>query len=119
MKSIIITISFLFAGIIFNNNTLQAQKKKNIKTVSIKVEGICGMCKERIENALSVKGIKKAEWDQKSLLCEVTYRTDKMTEKEIHELLNDAGHDTEKSIASDAQYSNIHKCCRYREMESH
>lgn len=77
------------------------------------------MCEERIENALSVKGVKSADWDLKTHQCTVIFRSDKISEEEIHKLLNEAGHDTEKSKASDEQYSRVHTCCRYREGHDH
>ena len=77
------------------------------------------MCEERIENALDVKGIKVADWDRKTHKCQVTYRPDKISEEEIHKLLNEAGHDTDKSTATDEQYSRVQECCRYRELEDH
>ena len=113
MKKIIIITSLLAAM-----TSLSAQNKE-VKTIKFHVDGICGMCEERIENALDVKGVKYADWDRNNHLCEVAFRTDKISEEEIHTLLNNAGHDTEKSKASDEAYGNIHECCKYREQEHH
>ncbi len=77
------------------------------------------MCEERIENALDVKGIKAAEWNKTTKACEVSYRSDKITEEQIHALLNEAGHDTDKSKASEEQYGTVHACCKYREDTNH
>lgn len=104
--------------IILTSSSLFSQEKEVIK-IAFKVEGICGMCEERIENALSVKGVKSADWDLQTNVCTVVYRTDKISEEEIHKLLNEVGHDTEKSKASEEQYSGIHSCCRYREEQDH
>lgn len=98
--------------------SIKAQNKE-VKTITIKVSGVCGMCEERIENALDVPGIKSANWNKENHLCEISYRTDKISEEEIHKLLNEAGHDTEKSTATDEQYSKVHDCCKYREHEDH
>ena len=117
MKKYIYTLFATFSIFLFSINA-DAQSKK-IETISIKVEGICGMCKERIENALSVKGIKKASWDLETRMCEITYRKDKLTEKDIHKLLNAVGHDTEKSTASKEEYDKVHHCCKYRDMDTH
>ena len=108
-------LSIIFILSIFS---LQAQKKE-VKTITFKVEGVCGMCEERIENALDVNGIKAVSWSSETHICEVTYRTDKITEEEMHKLLNEAGHDTEKSTATEEQYSTVHTCCKYREHEDH
>ena len=96
----------------------QAQKKE-VKTISFQVSGVCGMCEERILNALDVKGVKTASWDKTSQICEVTYRTDKISEDEMHARLNEAGHDTEKSTCSDEQYNSVHMCCKYRDDTAH
>lgn len=103
--------------LLFLSVPLAAQNK--VETIEFGVAGICGMCKERIENALDVKGIKFAEYNQETHQCKVVYRTDKITEEEIHDLLNEVGHDTGKSKATDEQYARVHKCCRYREGHDH
>ena len=113
MKKLQILITF-FLAISFS---VSAQKE--VKTITIHVDGICGMCEERIENALDVKGVKSAEWDKNSHQCEISYRVDKISEEELHQLLNDAGHDTEKSTASAEAYESVHACCKYREDSDH
>lgn len=89
----------------------------NIKTIKFNVDGVCGMCKDRIETALDMKGIKYANWDKNTHICEVTYRTDKVTDKQIYSAITAVGHDTEKLKASDEAYSGIHGCCKYRSEE--
>ncbi len=98
--------------------SIQATAQSEVKTIKFKVDGVCGMCKNRIESALDIKGVKFANWDMHTHVCEVTYRTDKVSEKELHEALVAVGHDTEKIKASDEAYSNIHGCCRYRSEET-
>ena len=92
---------------------------KEKKTIKFKVEGICEMCKETIEAAVSVKGVKFAEWDKQSKILTVVYRTDKITEDELHHRIAASGYDTEKVKATDVQYSKVHTCCRYRELDPH
>ena len=104
--------------LILTSFSVNAQDKE-VKTITFKVSGVCGMCEERIENALDVKGVKSAEWDQDTHEVTVMYRTDKIDEDEMHKLLNEVGHDTEKSRATDEQYSTVHECCKYREHEDH
>jgi mercuric ion binding protein len=43
------------------------------KTESVKVYGNCEMCKSRIEKALTVDGVKKADWDVDTKMLTVTY----------------------------------------------
>ena len=52
---------------------------------------MCGMCEERIENALDLKGISFASWNQETKICNVTYDMKKVSEKEIHQLLSKIG----------------------------
>jgi periplasmic mercuric ion binding protein len=89
---------------------------------TLHVDGVCGMCKERIEKALDVPGVWVAEWDKETKKLYVVYRPKKISLERISELLNEVGHDTALSKASDDAYSNIHGCCTYREestIESH
>lgn len=93
--------------------TSEAQTK--LITSNIHVYGNCNMCKERIETALDVKGVKSAEWSPKTKMLEITYNTDKITLKQIHEIINKVGHDTEVSKAGDGVYKELPSCCHYRE----
>lgn len=114
LKNSIKTIAF--ACLIFASSNLQAQK--NIET-SFEVSGVCGMCEDRIEKAVDVKGVKMADYDVDSHILSIAYNSDKITEEEIHALLNEVGHDTEKSKATDEQYETVHSCCKYREDADH
>ncbi len=106
---------FLFALLGFATQHVNAQSaKKQVVEVEFKVEGVCGMCEERIENALSVKGVKLADWDMESKICKVIYNSAKINEDRLHELLNEVGHDTERKTASEEQYEQMHHCCQYR-----
>ena len=111
MKSIksLFLIFFLFCSFISN-----AQNKK----ISFLVNGMCGMCEERIENALDIKGISFASWSQKTKMCNVTYNMKKVSEKEIHQLLAKIGHDTQQCKATDEAYNNLHHCCHYKRTDN-
>lgn len=104
-----IFLILLFLGLM---PTLFAQRKV---ADTIQVEGICEMCKERIEKALDIKGIWVAEWDIETKLLYVVYRPKKISKEEIGALLAAIGHDNEIALASDASYESIHSCCRYRD----
>ena len=112
LKSIIAICVITFAIPSFGQSS-------NIKTVKFKVDGVCGMCKDRIESALDIKGVKYVNWSVETHVCEVTYRTDKVSEETFHKTLTAIGHDTEKLKASDEAYSKIHGCCKYRVEEEH
>jgi mercuric ion binding protein len=79
------------------------------------VNGNCGMCKERIENALTIPGVKTASWSFESQSAKVIYNSAKVSEKAMQAAIAEAGHDTEKVKATDEAYGKLHACCNYRE----
>ena len=93
-----------------------AQSNKPV-TVDLTVGGTCKMCKERIESTVDVKGVKFSEYTLATHNLEITYVPSKISEEQIHTMLNAAGHDTNKSKASEEQYDKIHSCCKYRTHE--
>ena len=107
MKSIKPLFLIFFVLFSFVSN---AQNKK----ISFLVNGMCSMCEERIENALDIKGISFASWNQETKMCNVTYNTKMVSEKEIHQLLAKIGHDTQQCKASDEAYNSLHHCCHYK-----
>jgi mercuric ion binding protein len=109
MKSIYLILTLLTSNIY----TLEAASTKKV-TDTLRVEGNCEMCKERIENVLDTKGITLATWDIKTKTLTVVYNPKKIDLKEISRLCNSVGHDTAISLASDKEYSTLHACCDYR-----
>ena len=107
MKKVII----ILFGII--SIQLIGQSKKIIDT-EIFVNGVCGMCEDRIELALDVKGIKVADWDVDSKMCRIVYKPEQIKEEEIHAILAGIGHDTKKAKAKKEVYENLHHCCQYK-----
>lgn len=100
--------------------SINAQEKNNhVVTDTLVVSGVCGMCKERIENAATIKGVKKVEWTPESQQLIVVFRDDKVTLEEIAQSVAEAGHDNELIISTDAQYEKVHDCCKYREIDPH
>jgi copper chaperone CopZ len=79
------------------------------------VQGVCGMCEDRIEKAaLSLDFVKQAKWevDKQLLTVEVTSN---FNEKKLHNAITAAGHDTELKEADTEIYDQIHECCKYRD----
>jgi len=67
-------------------------QKKNIQKTSFEVEGVCGMCKSRIEKkAFTIKGVKSATWDIPTHQFSVIYDTSKVDLLHIHEEIAAAG----------------------------
>jgi copper chaperone CopZ len=105
---------FIFSLFIFSFVNFQAQSKK----IFFVVNGMCGMCKDRIESTLDVKGVTFASWSEETHLCNVTFNSNKISEKEIHQLLAAKGHDTPICRSTDEAYNNLHPCCHYVRKDS-
>lgn len=117
MKSLFIYMFILPAVALMS---FTAGNKKSTKiTTTFWVASVCGECKTIIEKAMDVKGIVAADYNLETQKLTVTYKSDKITEDQIHSLLNEAGYDTEKSKCSDEQYLRTPGCCRYRTLEKH
>lgn len=110
MKNLI-TLAFLFFGIIAYS------QNKNAKA-SIEVDGVCMMCKERIEKAaIRTKGVKAANWNVKTHELKLIYDERKTDLKTIQGKVAAVGHDTKEVKAKEEAYDNIHPCCKYRDEE--
>lgn len=82
----------------------------------ITVNGLCGMCKDRIETtAKNVIGVNTAEWNMDTKKLNVKVNPDFFEINDLHQALADVGHDTELIKASDEAYANLHSCCKYRD----
>ena len=93
-------------------------QKKNIVEESFEVNGVCKMCKARIEKtAFKQKGVKNAEWDINNHLLTVLYDKSKLDINQIHKSIAKVGHDTSKEEASDEVYDNLPMCCLYNRNE--
>ena len=111
MKKLVVIISFVLIGI-----STQAQKK-NAK-VSIQVDGVCMMCKKRIEKAaLSTKGVKFASWDMKTKKLSLIIDERKTNQKVIQKAVAKVGHDTKDIKATKQAYESVNPCCKYRDIE--
>ena len=86
-------------------------------TTTIDVDGVCGMCEERIEKAAKLKGVSSAEWDVDSHILTLVYDSSKVKVRAIHQAIAKVGHDTELIKATQEDYDNIHGCCKYRDEE--
>jgi|TARA_B110000967_G_scaffold151508_1_gene155579 copper chaperone CopZ len=109
MKTIIITFTMLFVG------TLTYGQNKNAKA-SIEVDGVCMMCKKRIEKAsIKSKGVKSAVWNVDTHELRLIFDENKTSIEQIESNLAAVGHDTKSLIASKEAYDSLHPCCKYRE----
>jgi copper chaperone CopZ len=111
----ILLLSILFVQFGVNS---PAQNPKSI-TATFWVASVCQTCKATIEKTMDTKGVVQATYDLETQMLTVTYKPKKISEAKLHELLNAVGYDTAVSKCSDEQYSRVHNCCRYRELEKH
>ncbi len=109
---IIVLIIAVLSGITESN--IYAKPKK----VEFKVFGNCGMCESRIEKALKVEGVKSADWDKDTKIVTVMFDPEKVSEEQMHKIMAEVGHDTEKFRASDEVYSKLPGCCKYERAET-
>ena len=93
---------------------------KGDTVITMKVFGICGMCKERIEStALDAAGVKKAEWDIKTDTL-VIIGSAKMNKEKIAQALAKAGYKSEVCAADPKGYAKLPACCQYESgLEKH
>jgi copper chaperone CopZ len=109
-KSLVIVFAVLMSI------SVNAQKKKKNAKVSIEVDGVCMMCKKRIEKAaLNSKGVKFATWDVKTHLLSLIIDENKTDTKTIQKNVAAVGHDTKGIKAKDHVYNGINPCCKYRD----
>lgn len=116
MKTNLLIIFFAFIStVVFAQAKTEPAVSAKVVTANIKVFGNCGMCKERIEKAVEVKGVKQAKWNVSTKNLEVIYVPEKITEMKIRELVSAVGHDTDSTKAKDAVYAKLPFCCLYRD----
>ncbi len=109
----------LFAGILFIGFSAQSQEKLKNAKISMEVNGVCEMCKSRIEKAsIKIKGVKSASWDVETHILSLIIDENKVTKEVIHQKIADIGHDTKLVRATDEAYNSLHGCCKYDREES-
>ncbi len=86
---------------------------KNARTVTVHVNGDCGMCKKTIEKVAFVKGEAEADWDVDAKTARITYDSVHTTLDAVLERIAQAGYDSEKFLAPDAAYAALPGCCQY------
>ena len=111
MKSIFLSL------IMISISTLSFSQNKNAKA-SIEVDGVCMMCKTRIEKAsLKTKGVKSAVWNVRTHELKLIFDENKTALDTIQKNIAAVGHDTKTLKATDDAYNSVHPCCKYREDE--
>lgn len=110
MKQLITILTLCLMNVAFAQD-------KNARA-SIEVDGVCAMCKERIEKAaIRTKGVKSAVWTIKTHELDLIYDARKTDIEKISGSIAAVGHDTKAVKATEEQYLSVHDCCRYRDEE--
>ncbi len=105
-------ISLIFALVL---STLSFAQNKNEKA-SLEVNGVCGMCKVRIEKAaITTKGVKSAVWNLETHELKLIYDARKTNLEAVSKSIAAVGHDTKAIKATEDAYNSVHPCCKYRD----
>lgn len=84
--------------------------------VMLTVQGLCEMCKERIEKtAKAVNGVHTASWDLKTKQLHLGFDPAQTSADAVAEAIAKAGHDTDQYKADKATYDALPDCCKYRD----
>lgn len=109
MKTILIIITILLS--------LAGKSQSTIVTSTVLVKGNCGECKDRIENAADIKGVKNSVWSETTKVLSVTYDTKKVSLEQIEKAIAKAGHQTATQKADAAGYKALPGCCKYESVD--
>ena len=97
----------------------QAEASVNIIHTDFRVEGLCEMCKDRIETtAMSVKGVESASWSIDNKMLHLAFNKSITSLETVQKAIAQAGHDNGKYKAPDEVYNSLPACCLYREGEN-
>jgi len=104
--------TLIIAILLMLSTTINAQIK-NAKTETVKVYGNCGMCETKIEKAGNVKNVASVDWNQDTGMATIMYDATKTNQDEILKRIALVGYDSDKFLAPDDVYNNLHGCCQY------
>jgi cation transport ATPase len=118
MRKVIVVLVMFLVGF-----SIQSQEKDKNAKITFEVDGLCGMCKKRIETAsLKTKGVKFASWNVETHQLSLILDERKTTKEEVQKNILAVGHDivvdTKTKIpATIKAYESVHPCCKYRDEE--
>ena len=107
ISKIVIAITILLS---FTSSIAQI---KNAKKETVTIYGNCGMCEKTIEKAGNIKKIAKVDWNVDTKMATITYDAKKTNQDEILKRIALSGYDSDKFLAPDNVYSELHGCCLY------
>ena len=89
----------------------------NQKTETVKILGVCGNCKMRIEKTGNLDKIVKVNWNKYSKTAVIKYDSTVTNKDEILKRISLVGHDNELFLAPDSAYSSLPTLCQYERLE--
>ncbi len=92
------------------STTMMAQETK---TETLKIPGVCGMCKTKIEKAAKEAGATTAVWDKQTKVLSFSYLSSSSNTAKIEKKIAEAGYDTPGFKATEASYKELDECCQY------
>jgi copper chaperone CopZ len=103
-------------GIVETNTKQEATlEQKQLKTTDLYVNGKCGMCKARIEKAVSdLPGVASAVWEVKTGILTMQHDPAIISKDQVAKAAAAAGHDTKTTKATTATYDALPACCHYK-----
>jgi mercuric ion binding protein len=111
MKRILLIVGVLLMSISMSSQNKNAKAK-------FEVDGICGMCKVRIQKAaLKTKGVKSASWDVKTHMLSLIIDERKTDVKIVQKNIANVGHSTQEIECSLEAYNNLDACCKYNDAQ--
>jgi len=103
--------------LLFGVTTFMFSQNKNEKAI-IEVDGVCMMCKNRIEKeSLKTKGVKSAIWNLESRELKLIFDARKTNIDSIKKKIITVGHDTKLLKSTIDSYNAVPLCCKYRDDE--
>jgi outer membrane receptor for ferrienterochelin and colicins len=106
----LILIGFRFE--LFAQDTIAAP----FTSISFKVFGACEQCKDRIEIALKIKGVKTADWNVDTKQLALEYNPAVISLEKIENKIVAIGHDLVNKKAKNVIYKSLPSCCLYRDL---
>jgi hypothetical protein len=89
----------------------------NQKTETVKILGVCGNCKMRIEKTGNLNKIVKVNWNKYTQTAIIKYDSTVTNKDEILKRISLVGHDNELFLAPDSAYSSFPTHCQYERLE--
>ena len=82
-------------------------KIEHAKTISVRIEGNCNMCKETIETAGTEEGISKVIWNRRTKNADITFDQAHTTVNRVLKKIARAGYDNEVNPCRIVAITNV------------